>query len=206
MSTNNERVVVVAAVDQTAASDAVIYTATSLASSIAGAELHFVHVIAEPPTNGLSPLPMNELLREGRTFLDRVTASASPRFGGRVVGHLGVGAPQRQILQLAADLEADLVVVGSHGKGAIARMMLGSVSQSVVNNAPCAVLVARPKEYRTDIPEIEPPCPRCLEVQRASGGEKLWCEQHSSRHPRGRLHYESPSSFGVGSMLLRPEG
>lgn len=199
----NNRVVILAAVDRTATSDSVVHTATALASSIPGGELHFVHVIVEPPTNGMSPLPMNELVREGRTFLDDLKERTAARFAGRVVGHLAVGAAQEQILQLASDLEADLIVVGSHGKGAIARMMLGSVSQAVVNKAQCAVLVARPKDYLTGVPEIEPPCPKCVEIQRATNGETLWCEQHSTHHPRGHLHYATPAPFALGSMLLR---
>jgi nucleotide-binding universal stress UspA family protein len=205
MKPDTNRVVIVAAVDRTAASDSVVYTATGLATAIPGAELHFVHVIVEPPTNGLSPLPMEELLHEGRTLLDDVKKRAEARFAGRVVVHLGVGSAHKQILQLASDLEADLIVVGSHNKGALARMMLGSVSQAVVNKAQCAVLVARPKDYHTSVPEIEPPCPKCVEVQRATGGEKLWCEQHSAKHPRPHLHYATPAPFGVGSMLLRHE-
>jgi nucleotide-binding universal stress UspA family protein len=205
MKPDTDRVVIVAAIDRTAASDSVVYTATGLARAISGAELHFVHVIVEPPTNALSPLPMGELLHEGRTFLDEVMKQAEAKFAGRIVGHLGVGSAQKQILQLASDLEADLIVVGSHNKGALARMMLGSVSQAVVNKAQCAVLVARPKDYVTNIPEIEPPCPKCVEVQRATGGEKLWCEQHATKHPRPHLHYATPAPFAVGSMLLRHE-
>lgn len=70
--------------------------------------------------------------------------------------------------------------------------------------APCAVLVARAKAQEA-VPEIEPPCPACVEVQRTSSGDKLWCQQHSSRHVHGRLHYEAPPSFGVGAMFIRPE-
>jgi nucleotide-binding universal stress UspA family protein len=208
MNTNNEnRTVIVAAVDRTATSEPVIHTSTALAAGIAGAELHFVYVIDPAPAPNLaSPIPMNEMLRQGRVFVDELTRDAAARFSGRIAGHLAAGDAAKQILQLASDLQADVIVVGSHGKKALERLMMGSVSQAVVRKAQCAVLVARPKAYApSDVPEIEPPCPKCLEVQRAGDGDNLWCEQHSARHAHGRLHYETPASFGIGSMFIRPE-
>jgi nucleotide-binding universal stress UspA family protein len=47
------------------------------------------------------------------------------------------------LVQAASDLAADLVIVGTHGRGGIARLALGSVAQHVVNDAPCPVLVIR---------------------------------------------------------------
>jgi nucleotide-binding universal stress UspA family protein len=47
------------------------------------------------------------------------------------------------LCQLAEELSADVVVVGSRGRGAIRRALLGSVSTYVSNNAPCAVLIVR---------------------------------------------------------------
>lgn len=47
------------------------------------------------------------------------------------------------LCQLAAELPADVIVVGSRGRGAIKRALLGSVSTYVINNAPCAVVVLR---------------------------------------------------------------
>lgn len=203
MNTQSNRVVIIAAVDQTAVSENVIHTATSLAPAIAGAELHFIYVIDVPSmVEGPYVSPLPELLREARVFLDGITRDSAAKFAGRIAGHIGVGPPADQILQLASDVEADLIVVGAHGRKALARMMKGSVSQSVVKRAPCAVLVARPKDYAS-VPEIEPACPKCLEVQRATHGDNLWCTQHSSRHAHGRLHYELPESFGTGSMFIR---
>jgi nucleotide-binding universal stress UspA family protein len=54
-----------------------------------------------------------------------------------------MGQPGRIIVEAARDLRADLVIVGSHGRGFWGRLALGSVSDSVVHNAPCSVLVVR---------------------------------------------------------------
>lgn len=52
------------------------------------------------------------------------------------------GRPEKEIVELAEQWGADLIVVGSHGRGFFGRM-LGSVSDAVVHHAPCSVLVIR---------------------------------------------------------------
>ncbi len=53
-------------------------------------------------------------------------------------------------------------------------------------------------------PVLEPPCPDCVAVRRASANTVTWCALHARHHPRAVLHYEYPQRFAVGSMLLRP--
>ena len=53
------------------------------------------------------------------------------------------GSPQRVVVEEAQKWGADLIVVGSHGYGFWSRLMLGSVSNTVVHHAPCSVLVVR---------------------------------------------------------------
>ncbi len=55
------------------------------------------------------------------------------------------GDPGESIVSAAAAEAAELIVVGTHGRGPIGRLLLGSVSEHVVRNAPCPVLVARPE-------------------------------------------------------------
>jgi nucleotide-binding universal stress UspA family protein len=54
-----------------------------------------------------------------------------------------MGAPGKMIVESADEWGADLIVVGSHGYGFWSRTLLGSVSNSIVHNAPCSVLVVR---------------------------------------------------------------
>ena len=83
------------------------------------------------------------LEQEARKALDaeveRVKAA-----GGRVVeAHLSMGSPHAEIVKLADDIGAGLIVVGSRGLGGIRRALIGSVSDSVVRHAHCPVLVVR---------------------------------------------------------------
>ena len=55
------------------------------------------------------------------------------------------GDPGESIVSAAEAETADLIVVGTHGRGPIGRLFLGSVSEHVLRNAPCPVLVARPE-------------------------------------------------------------
>jgi len=107
----------------------------------------------------------------------------------RVVSHLRSNAAGREIAQLAVDLEADLVVVGTHGRTGLARILLGSVAHAVVTQAPCPVLVVRPKQASL-VPGIEPPCPRCLETRRLTGGTQLWCDQHRAHHGQRHTYHQ----------------
>lgn len=203
---NANRTVIITAIDRTAASDPAVSTAAALAHGIAGAELHLLHVVAPLPEVVLPSVSPTALIEEGRAFMDGVTRIAAGRFDGRITAHLAVGEPAREILQLATDLEADVIVVGTHGKKALERMLVGSVSLNVVKKALCPVVVARSKEYvHEDAPEITPPCPKCVETQRTSHGEKLWCEQHSGRHVHGNVHYEMPKGYGAGAMFIRAD-
>jgi nucleotide-binding universal stress UspA family protein len=103
--------------------------------------------IAEP---GMLPIPGGELTgdleaerRAAQTLLDDAVAGAIDQ-GVRVEPLLVEATPGEAIVAAAAD--ADLVVVGSHGRGSLASALLGSVSHHVVRHAPCPVVIVRPGE------------------------------------------------------------
>lgn len=56
------------------------------------------------------------------------------------------GIPEREIVETAKNFHADLIVVGSHGRGFWGRLTLGSVSDAIIHHAPCSVFVSRAKD------------------------------------------------------------
>jgi nucleotide-binding universal stress UspA family protein len=75
----------------------------------------------------------------------------------RVQSHVRIGKAVETLLQVAIDYEADLLIVGTHGRRGIDRLLLGSVAETLVRNGRCPVLVARPTDYtgatKTKLPD-----------------------------------------------------
>jgi nucleotide-binding universal stress UspA family protein len=75
----------------------------------------------------------------------------------RVHPHVRIGKPVDTVLQMAVDYDADMIIVGTHARRGLDRMMLGSVAEKLVRTAHCPVLVARPKNYagaqKTKLPD-----------------------------------------------------
>ena len=140
---------------------------------------------------------------EKKTTAFRAARSGEPALAGlRVIPHLRTDSPAFEVAQLAADLEADLVVVGTHGRRALARMIMGSVAESTVRMAPCPVLVVRPKATPAPVPTIEPPCPQCVLARSASGGKDLWCAQHQERHGQRHTYHQGDRASADTNLPL----
>jgi nucleotide-binding universal stress UspA family protein len=198
------RYVIVAAIDESPLGRQVVDAACTLAVAHPGAEVHLLHVIQWLGGDETGLTSPQEMLEVARKVLEDRAAEALQRFDGRLTVHLAAGTAWREIVQTATNLDADLLVVGSRRLGRLERLLLGSVASQVVAKAQCPVFVMRPKEP-ADVPEIEPPCPDCLERQQATAGAELWCATHAKkRRPTAHTYSEVPPSFGVGSMLIRP--
>jgi len=107
---------------------------------LTGEELHAVSVW-DYPTGALVLEDIDWFGITSKTLDDAVTTSLHPDEADRVQRSVLRGYPARVLLDAAAD--ADLLVVGSRGRGGMVGMLLGSVSQHVVTHARCPVVVVR---------------------------------------------------------------
>ena len=196
----NDNAVIVVALDLSPVSEAVMRTA-AVAAAARPSELHLLHVLRPPPPEPVNTLHLATVVDQTKDQL-KAFARDLPRTVSRVVIHVRVGDADVEIAQLASDLESDLIVVGTHGYQGIDRILLGSVAEALIRNAPCPVLTYRPKPARL-WERIEAPCRDCLAVRQVTGRATLWCERHSQRHPRAHTYSEIPPSYGVGAQTFR---
>ena len=207
MSNPEKPYLIVVGVDYSPASDLALEQAFEFATMRANAEVHIVNVarlygnqalIDAPADPGFSAVSLAEAHAQLGAYVERrkqAYAAHQSQVGSsrlqRVVSHLRLEAPAEEIAQVAADLEADLVIVGTHGRRGLSRLLLGSVAEAVVRLAPCPVFVVRSKALPAEAaPQIEPPCPRCVETRRATGGKAYWCEQHRERHGQRHTYHQ----------------
>ncbi len=78
-----------------------------------------------------------------RDMLENARTQAQARGAAPVRSEIRFGDPAEEILKFQAETGADAVVVGSRGRGRLAGLVLGSVSQKIANLAPCTVAIAR---------------------------------------------------------------
>jgi nucleotide-binding universal stress UspA family protein len=119
--------------------------AIELARSL-GSEIALIHAI--DPTLGYAPgsgVPPADLLKlaeqEGKRLLAEFRARVT--LGRPALEFAPLGTPADAIVSAAGQWPADLIVLGSHGRGGLSRLMLGSVAEAVMRHAPCPVLVVR---------------------------------------------------------------
>ncbi len=130
-----------------------------------GSELHVVHVgfapaflIGDLGTHDHDRMLLQEIEDEARDLLRKLAWRVKVA-GGEVAGtHLGMGEADLEIVACAKKLGADLIVMGSRGRGGIRRAIGGSVSDAVIRRAPCPVLVVPSNEtagtpQRTALPQ-----------------------------------------------------
>jgi nucleotide-binding universal stress UspA family protein len=108
-----------------------------------GSELHLVHIWRNVPSPYAHSFVKRELQRQGQEVLDK-QAKRIEGDGGRISGmHLRQGRISDEVIELARELGAGLLVVGSRGHGQIGRILMGSHSEEIVHRARLPVLVLR---------------------------------------------------------------
>jgi nucleotide-binding universal stress UspA family protein len=135
------------AVDKGPVAAHAIEVALDLAAALK-AHTAVIHVAAPPVMYGNDAgIPRSELMElareEGLALLAQLRENpALPAFAHEF---LEGGDPATEIVKAAQEWPADIIVMGSHGRQGISRVLLGSVAESVVRHAPCPVLVVRSK-------------------------------------------------------------
>ena len=207
--------IIVVAVDYSEEGNLALERAFELGSEKPAAEVHVINVLpvyqsgfAEGTGSLIGSLPsIKDAGEQLRTYVEgrlRVFQEEHPgtRVGSdNVRAHQRLEVPSEEIAQLAADVEADLVIVGTHGRRGLARVILGSVAEATVRLAPCPVLVMKPKALPVPGPSIQPPCPQCIETRKATGGKEYWCEQHREHHGQRHTYHQGDR---VGSETNMP--
>lgn len=187
MNTTHPSVVV--AYDFSSIGTAVLDRAVALVSRAPSHILHFVTVIdAHAGVPGIPPEGHIDYQYADRVR-DKMVEAIQQAFGTTKIPaeihffvHPRIGKPTNEILDLAKEVGADLILVGTHGFQGLERLVMGSTAEHVVREAGCPVLVVRPKVY-PDV-ELEP----VVEVER--------------KYPiQSRAHHYSYSN---SSVIMRP--
>ena len=123
-----------------------------------GDEIKIISVVdmAIPPAidlyGGFLP-PTNEFETAVRSNIEKIVEEARRHLQEKILNdkiyistETPSGSPESRIVETAEEMKADLIIVGSHGYNRWERLLLGSVSDSVVHHAHCSVLVVRSQE------------------------------------------------------------
>jgi nucleotide-binding universal stress UspA family protein len=175
---------VVVAFDFSHSGQAALYRALALAARAPFHVLHFACII--DPHAGLAAIPTKHVDAdyaqrvhdELRALIDQELRSHGTTGRVHYFIHARIGKPAEEILAVARDVGADLVIVGSKGLTGLERLVVGSVAERVVREARCTVEVARPKayEYVALMDVVEVPA-------------------HPHHHPAHRYSYEASAAI-----------
>lgn len=124
------------------------------------ATVHLLHVVDEayqywaavgPNSVPIGP-PPEELVQAAREGMVNFVDKHFPSSGGKPVTHVELGRPFVEIVRYARKVNADLIVIGTHGRSGLSHVLLGSVTEKVVRKASCPVLTVRPPDVTFELP------------------------------------------------------
>ncbi len=146
---------IVVGIDFGPSGDEAFRMALELGREIPNAELHLTAVVIERSQSpSASRIAEDErLAADAVKRLAEYTEGKSAEYAGAafqrpVVRHVRLGDAAEALHQVAVDVDASMIIVGTRGQRGLARLVLGSVSERLVKLAKLPVLVARPKELQ----------------------------------------------------------
>jgi nucleotide-binding universal stress UspA family protein len=122
------------------------------------AELHVLHTLEvhlSPTPDLVMGLALPTYLHESRVAAEKaLNGVPDPQWsaGRKVVKVVIEGSPKVEIVRYARQHDIDLIVLATHGRSALAQVIMGSVAESVVRTAPCPVLTVRPEGHQFVMP------------------------------------------------------
>jgi nucleotide-binding universal stress UspA family protein len=122
--------------------------ATVELSKATGSEVHIVYVIPTVFLDEPSESFHAQAEEHAQTLLSELAERMKSEGAPVAETYLRAGHPDKEIVRLAEELDVGTIVIGSRGLGAINRMLMGSISDSVVRHAHCPVYVLRGNKVR----------------------------------------------------------
>jgi nucleotide-binding universal stress UspA family protein len=150
-NTDQDPRVIVCAVDGSNGAARVLSMAARLARAFPEAVLHVVHVFRTSRfdrAHAAAPSISPDALADAKDHLEFHVTSARAQCRNAVTGHFQVGDPTHEVLRLVQELQAGLLVLGTHDHKGFERLLLGSTAETLVRKAGCSVLVVRPEPAR----------------------------------------------------------
>jgi nucleotide-binding universal stress UspA family protein len=126
------------------AADLVKSTGSELHVAVIFPESAYVHPYYEVRLPKIAEHLRQQDREENQKVLDEQVKRVQETEVDIAEAHLRTGEPDREIVALAEELGAGLIVMGSRGLGGVRRALMGSISDSVVRHAQCPVMVVRP--------------------------------------------------------------
>jgi nucleotide-binding universal stress UspA family protein len=144
---------ILVATDFSEPSDAALMYGRELASRF-GATLHVLHAVQNIYIGmlgaenyaAIAPDLQQQIEDDARRRVDELVVASDKSRPETVKAIVTSSSPALSIIDYAKDHDIDVIVMGTHGRGALAHLVMGSVAERVVRMAPCPVLTVRHKE------------------------------------------------------------
>jgi nucleotide-binding universal stress UspA family protein len=192
---------VLACMDFSELGDRAVLEGLSLCSAQRAADLHVLTVADEVgsalrlPGSDKPVLPAAEAEELARrrvaTLVDRFLNAGGRVFMDKIAIYVDTGAVAERIVAVATAADVDLIVMGTHGRRGLHRVIGSSTAEEVMRSAPCGVYVIRPRDFLDGekVPEVEPP---------------LQPGEHALMQPSHRHHYHYIDRVSAPSPRIMP--